>query len=167
LSPIRVHDERDRLQLRGCDPSKTLKCTVGLPLPSTEAAVMDDEGRVVPPRKIGEICLRGPRVMKPYRNRPDETAKVFPADGWLRTGDVGSMDERGFVKITDRKKDMINVSGFKVFPNEVEDVVAMHPGVLEVAGGHDRLLRRNETRKVRADRRAALEKPDGRVQGRE
>ncbi|MBK7459924.1 MAG: AMP-binding protein [Betaproteobacteria bacterium] len=107
--------------------------TVGLPLPSTEVAAMDDQGRVVPLGEIGEICVRGPQVMKAYWNRPDETAKVFTADGWLRTGDVGSMDERGFVKITDRKKDMINVSGFKVFPNEVEDVVAMHPGVLEVA----------------------------------
>ena len=107
--------------------------TVGLPLPSTEVAVMDDQGRVMPLGEIGEICVRGPQVMKAYWNRPDETAKVFAADGWLRTGDVGSMDERGFVKITDRKKDMINVSGFKVFPNEVEDVVAMHPGVLEVA----------------------------------
>ena len=107
--------------------------TVGLPLPSTEVAAMDDQGRVVPLGEIGEICVRGPQVMKGYWNRPDETAKVFTADGWLRTGDVGSMDERGFVKITDRKKDMINVSGFKVFPNEVEDVVAMHPGVLEVA----------------------------------
>ena len=107
--------------------------TVGLPLPSTEVAVMDDQGRVMPLGEIGEICVRGPQVMKAYWNRPDETAKVFTADGWLRTGDVGSMDERGFVKITDRKKDMINVSGFKVFPNEVEDVVAMHPGVLEVA----------------------------------
>ena len=114
MSPIGVRDERHRLQLRGCDPSKTLQRTVGLPLPSTEVAVMDDEGRVVPPREIGEICVRGPQVMKPYRNRPDETAKVFTADGWLRTGDVGSMDERGFVKITDRKKDMINVSGFKI-----------------------------------------------------
>ena len=107
--------------------------TVGLPLPSTEVAVMDDQGRVMPLGEIGEICVRGPQVMKAYWNRPDETAKVFTADGWLRTGDVGSMDERGFVKITDRKKDMINVSGFKVFPNEVEAVVAMHPGVLEVA----------------------------------
>ncbi|MBP6317413.1 MAG: AMP-binding protein [Rubrivivax sp.] len=107
--------------------------TVGLPLPSTEVAAMDDQGRVMPLGEIGEICVRGPQVMKAYWNRPDETAKVFTADGWLRTGDVGSMDERGFVKITDRKKDMINVSGFKVFPNEVEDVVAMHPGVLEVA----------------------------------
>ena len=107
--------------------------TVGLPLPSTEVAVMDDQGRVMPLGEIGEICVRGPQVMKAYWNRPDETAKVFTADGWLRTGDVGSMDERGFVKITDRKKDMINVSGFKVFPTEVEDVVAMHPGVLEVA----------------------------------
>jgi long-chain acyl-CoA synthetase len=107
--------------------------TIGLPLPSTEAVILDDEGRMLAPGQVGEICVRGPQVMKAYWNRPDETAKVFTADGWLRTGDMGLMDERGFFKITDRKKDMIIVSGFKVFPNEVEDVVAMHPGVLEVA----------------------------------
>jgi len=80
---------------------------------------------------VGEICLRGPQVMKGYWNRPDETAKVFTGDGWLRTGDMGVMDERGNVRITDRKKDMIVVSGFKVFPNEIEDVLTRHPGVLE------------------------------------
>ena len=83
--------------------------------------------------QVGEICVRGPQVMKGYWNRPDETAKVFTADGWLRTGDMGIMDERGYVKIADRKKDMILVSGFNVYPNEIEDVVAMHPGVLESA----------------------------------
>jgi long-chain acyl-CoA synthetase len=82
---------------------------------------------------VGEICIRGPQVMQGYWNRPDETAKVFTQDGWLRTGDMGCVDERGYVRITDRKKDLIVVSGFKVFPNEVEDVVMMHPGVLEVA----------------------------------
>ena len=107
--------------------------TIGLPLPSTEAAILDDAGRVLPPGEVGEIAVRGPQVMKGYWNRPDETAKVFTSDGWLRTGDMGSMDERGYFRITDRKKDMIVVSGFKVFPNEVEDVVALHPGVLEVA----------------------------------
>ncbi len=81
----------------------------------------------------GEICLRGPQVMQGYWMRPDETAKVFTADGWLRTGDMGFMSAEGTFKITDRKKDMIIVSGFKVFPNEVEDVVMMHPGVLEAA----------------------------------
>ena len=83
--------------------------------------------------KIGEICVRGPQVMRGYWNRPDETAKVMLPDGWLRTGDVGRMDERGFVYIEDRKKDMILVSGFNVYPNEVEAVVATHPGVLEAA----------------------------------
>ncbi len=107
--------------------------TIGLPIPSTEAVVLDDAGRVLPPGESGEICVRGPQVMRGYWHRPDETAKVFTPDGWLRTGDMGSMDERGFFRITDRKKDMIVVSGFKAFPNEVEDDVAMHPGVLEVA----------------------------------
>jgi long-chain acyl-CoA synthetase len=82
---------------------------------------------------VGELCVRGPQVMQGYWQRPDETARVFTADGWLRTGDMGAMDERGYLRITDRKKDMIIVSGFKVFPNEVEDVAAMHPGVLESA----------------------------------
>jgi long-chain acyl-CoA synthetase len=82
---------------------------------------------------VGEICLRGPQVMKGYWNRPEETAKVFTADGWLRTGDMGVMDGRGNIRITDRKKDMIVVSGFKVFPNEIEDVLATHPGVAEAA----------------------------------
>jgi long-chain acyl-CoA synthetase len=80
---------------------------------------------------VGEICLRGPQVMKGYWKRPEETAKVVTDDGWLRTGDMGVMDERGSIRITDRKKDMIVVSGFKVFPNEIEDVLTMHPGVLE------------------------------------
>jgi long-chain acyl-CoA synthetase len=106
---------------------------IGVPIPSTEAAILDDDGREMPLGEVGEICIRGPQVMKGYWNRPDETAKVFTADGWFRTGDMGFMDEGGRFKITDRKKDMIIVSGFKVFPNEVEDVVMMHPGVLEVA----------------------------------
>jgi long-chain acyl-CoA synthetase len=107
--------------------------SIGMPLPSTEAAVLDDDGRELPVGQVGEICIRGPQVTKEYWHRPDETAKVFTADGWLRTGDMGVMDERGWFRITDRKKDMIIVSGFKVFPNEIEDVVALHPGVLEVA----------------------------------
>ena len=107
--------------------------SIGLPLPSTEVAVLDEEGRALPPGQVGEIGIRGPQVMREYWQRPDETAKVFTADGWLRSGDMGVMDERGWFRITDRKKDMIVVSGFKVFPNEVEDVVALHPGVLEVA----------------------------------
>jgi long-chain acyl-CoA synthetase len=107
--------------------------TLGLPIPSTEVAILDDEGNELPIGQLGEICVRGPQVMKGYWNRPDETAKVFTKDGWFRTGDLGGMDERGYVKMTDRKKDMIVVSGFKVFPNEIEDVVMMHPGVFEVA----------------------------------
>jgi long-chain acyl-CoA synthetase len=113
--------------------------TVGMPLPSTDAAILDDAGNELPLGEVGEICVRGPQVMQGYWNRPEETAKVFTRDGWLRTGDMGFMDDKGYVKITDRKKDMIIVSGFKVFPNEIEDVAAMHPGVLEVAaiGAHD------------------------------
>jgi long-chain acyl-CoA synthetase len=107
--------------------------TIGLPIPSTDAAIIDEEGRELPPGEVGEIAIRGPQVMKGYWNRPDETANVFTRDGWFRTGDMGFMNPRGYFKITDRKKDMIVVSGFKVFPNEIEDVVMMHPGVLEVA----------------------------------
>ncbi|HEX9179563.1 MAG TPA: AMP-binding protein, partial [Burkholderiales bacterium] len=106
---------------------------IGVPLPSTEAAILDSGGQPLPPGEVGEIALRGPQVMKGYWNRPDETAKVFTDDGWFRSGDMGFMDERGYVKLTDRKKDMILVSGFNVYPNEVEDVAMMHPGVLEVA----------------------------------
>ncbi len=106
---------------------------IGVPIPSTEAAILDDNGAPVPTGQVGEIAIRGPQVMKGYWQRPDETAKVFTRDGWFLTGDMGYMDERGSFKITDRKKDMIIVSGFKVFPNEVEDVVMLHPGVLEVA----------------------------------
>jgi len=104
---------------------------IGVPVPSTQAAILDDDGEPVALGKLGEICLRGPQVMHGYWNRPEETAKVFTASGWLRTGDMGVMDERGGIRVTDRKKDMIVVSGFKVFPNEIEDVLAMHPGVLE------------------------------------
>ncbi len=106
---------------------------IGMPLPSTHATILDDSDRVLAPNEVGEICLRGPQVMAGYWKRPDETAGAFTREGWLRTGDMGFMDERGWFKITDRKKDMIVVSGFKVFPNQIEDVVAMHPGVAEVA----------------------------------
>ncbi|GAB3537481.1 long-chain fatty acid--CoA ligase [Noviherbaspirillum agri] len=106
---------------------------IGLPVPSTEVAILDDDGNELAIGALGEICIRGPQVMKGYWNRPDETAHVFERGGWLRTGDMGCMDERGYVKLVDRKKDVIVVSGFKVFPNEVEDVVVMHPGVLEAA----------------------------------
>jgi long-chain acyl-CoA synthetase len=107
--------------------------SIGLPIPSTEVAIKDDAGNDLPPGEIGEICVRGPQVMKGYWNRPDETAKVMLPDGWLRTGDVGRMDERGFVYIEDRKKDMILVSGFNVYPNEVEAAAVTCPGVLEAA----------------------------------
>ncbi len=104
---------------------------IGVPVPSTDAAILDDEGSPVALGEVGEICLRGPQIMKGYWQRPDETAKMFTANGWMRTGDMGVMDVRGSIRITDRKKDMIVVSGFKVFPNEIEDVLTMHPGVLE------------------------------------
>ncbi len=107
--------------------------TLGLPIPSTEVAILDDEGRELPLGQVGEIAIRGPQVMKEYWNRPDETAKVFTRDGWFRTGDMGFMNEGGWVKLTDRKKDLILVSGFNVYPNEVEDVAMKHGGVLEVA----------------------------------
>nr|WP_282595016.1 long-chain fatty acid--CoA ligase [Mesorhizobium amorphae] len=107
--------------------------TIGLPLPSTEIAIRDDDGNNVPLGEIGEICIKGPQVMAGYWNRPDETAKVMTKDGFFKSGDMGFMDERGFTKIVDRKKDMILVSGFNVYPNELEEVVAQHPGVLEVA----------------------------------
>jgi len=107
--------------------------TIGLPLPSTEIAIRDDDGNNVPLGEVGEICIRGPQVMAGYWNRPDETAKVMTKDGFFKSGDMGSMDERGYTKIVDRKKDMILVSGFNVYPNELEEVVAQHPGVLEVA----------------------------------
>ena len=105
---------------------------IGMPFPSTQVAVLDDDDRELPVGEVGEICVRGPQVMSGYWNRPDETRKVFTRDGWLRTGDMGVMDERGCFRITDRKKDMIVVSGFKVFPNQIEDAVALHPGVAEV-----------------------------------
>ncbi|KAA1005141.1 long-chain fatty acid--CoA ligase [Paraburkholderia panacisoli] len=107
--------------------------TIGLPLPSTEVSIRDDEGNEVPLGQPGEICIRGPQVMAGYWNRPDETAKVMTPDGFFKSGDVGVMSEDGFVKIVDRKKDMILVSGFNVYPNEIEDVVAKLPGVFEVA----------------------------------
>jgi len=107
--------------------------TVGLPVPSTEVAIRDDQGNDLPVGEAGEICVRGPQVMPGYWQRPDETALVLTAGGWLHTGDIGAFDAQGFLKILDRKKDMVNVSGFKVFPNEVEDVIVQHPGVLEAA----------------------------------
>jgi long-chain acyl-CoA synthetase len=122
-SPIAIANPLDLQEWNGM---------IGLPVPSTEAAVLDDNGREVPLGQVGEICIRGPQVMAGYWKRPDETEKVFTAEGWLRTGDLGCMDERGYFRITDRKKDLIIVSGFKVYPNQIEDVVALHPGVAEV-----------------------------------
>jgi long-chain acyl-CoA synthetase len=107
--------------------------SIGVPLPSTDVVLRDDDRKDVPLGQPGEICIRGPQVMQGYWQRPDETAKVLDAGGWLYTGDIGTMDEQGFVRIVDRKKDMILVSGFNVYPNEVEQVLAMHPGVLEAA----------------------------------
>jgi long-chain acyl-CoA synthetase len=107
--------------------------SIGYPLPSTEISIRDDDGNALPTGSVGEICLRGPQVMRGYWNRPEETAEVMLPGGWLRTGDVGRMDERGRTFLEDRKKDMILVSGFNVYPNEVEGVVAQMPGVLEVA----------------------------------
>jgi long-chain acyl-CoA synthetase len=106
--------------------------TAGLPLPSTVVTIRDDEGHILPIGQTGEICIAGPQVMQGYWQRPDETAKVMTPDGAFRTGDIGFMNEQGYVKIVDRKKDMILVSGFNVYPNEVEDVIAMMPGVAEV-----------------------------------
>ena len=107
--------------------------TIGLPIPSTDIAILDDDGHPVPLGQPGEIAIRGPQVMVGYWNRPDETANVMTEDGFFKSGDIGVMDERGYVTIVDRKKDMVLVSGFNVYPNEVEGVVAMHPGVLECA----------------------------------
>jgi Acyl-CoA synthetases (AMP-forming)/AMP-acid ligases II len=107
--------------------------SIGLPIPSTDACIKDDDGRMLPPGEVGELCIKGPQVMKGYWNRPEETAAAIDADGWLHTGDMARMDEKGFFYIVDRKKDMILVSGFNVYPNEIEDVIAMMPGVLEVA----------------------------------
>jgi long-chain acyl-CoA synthetase len=106
---------------------------IGLPLPSTDIEIRDEDGNTLPIGEVGEICIRGPQVMAGYWQRPEETAKVMTADGFFRSGDMGLMDERGYVKIVDRKKDMILVSGFNVYPNEIEEVAVMHAGVLECA----------------------------------
>jgi long-chain acyl-CoA synthetase len=118
-----------------CNPTTSTEFTgtIGLPLPSTSMKCLDDAGNEVPLGQPGEIAIKGPQVMAGYWQRPDETAKVMTADGYFRSGDIGTMDERGFFKIVDRKKDMVLVSGFNVYPNEVEDVVALLAGVLECA----------------------------------
>jgi long-chain acyl-CoA synthetase len=123
-SPVATSNRADLEQYTG---------SIGMPIPSTDIAIRDDDGRDVPPGQPGEICIRGPQVMAGYWNRPDETAKVMTADGFFKSGDVGVMDERGYIRIVDRKKDMILVSGFNVYPNEIEQVVALHPAVLECA----------------------------------
>jgi len=139
-------------QITGCsiaegyglsETSPTLTCntptsvefngSIGIPVSSTWISIRDDDGKEVPLGEAGEICAKGPQVMAGYWNRPDETAKVMTADGYFRTGDIGVMDANGFTKIVDRKKDMILVSGFNVYPNEIEEVIAGHPGVLECA----------------------------------
>jgi long-chain acyl-CoA synthetase len=118
-----------------CNPADTDKFSgsIGLPVPSTYLSIRDDDGNELPLGQAGEICAKGPQVMVGYWNRPDETARVMTADGYFRTGDIGVMDENGYTKIVDRKKDMILVSGFNVYPNEIEEVIASHPGVLECA----------------------------------
>ncbi|MGY3031673.1 long-chain acyl-CoA synthetase [Bradyrhizobium sp. USDA 4354] len=118
-----------------CNPATATEFTgtIGIPVPSTWISIRDDDGNEVPLGQAGEICAKGPQVMSGYWNRPEETAKVTTADGYFRTGDIGIMDEKGYTKIVDRKKDMILVSGFNVYPNEVEEVIASHPGVLECA----------------------------------
>lgn len=113
--------------------TKEFSGTIGLPLPSIDIAIKDDAGQSLPPGQSGEICIRGPNVTPGYYQQPEENAKAFTADGFLRTGDVGIMDERGYTKIVDRKKDMILVSGFNVYPNELENVISLCPGVVECA----------------------------------
>lgn len=107
--------------------------SIGLPIPSTDISIRDENGNELPLGEVGELCVKGPQVMRGYWNKPEETANVFTVDGFLRTGDMAMMDNDGFIYIKERKKDMILVSGFNVYPNEVEDVIASHPGVLEVA----------------------------------
>ena len=123
-SPVATSNRLDKREFTG---------TIGLPIPSTDIAIRDDDGVDVPAGTAGEICIRGPQVMAGYWKRPDETAKVMTDDGFFRSGDIGIMDEQGYVRIVDRKKDMILVSGFNVYPNEIEQVVNLHPGVLECA----------------------------------
>jgi long-chain acyl-CoA synthetase len=123
-SPVATSNRVDSVDFSG---------TIGLPIPSTEIAIRDDAGRDVPVGEAGEICIRGPQVMAGYWQRADETAGVMTADGFFKSGDIGVMDARGYVKIVDRKKDMILVSGFNVYPTEIEQVVSLHPGVLECA----------------------------------
>ncbi len=123
-SPVATANRFDAVEFSG---------TIGMPIPSTDVAIRDEEGEDVPLGEVGEICIRGPQVMTGYWNRPDETAKVMTADDFFRSGDMGFMDDRGYIKIVDRKKDMILVSGFNVYPNEVEEVACSYDGVVEAA----------------------------------
>jgi long-chain acyl-CoA synthetase len=123
-APVATANAADSVEFTG---------TIGLPIPSTEIAILDDDARTVPLGQPGEIAIRGPQVMVGYWQRPEETKQVMTDDGFFKSGDIGFMDEKGYVTIVDRKKDMVLVSGFNVYPNEVEGVVAMHPGVLECA----------------------------------
>lgn len=123
-SPVATANPSDATEFTG---------TIGLPISSTEIAILDDEGRHLSVGETGEIAIRGPQVMRGYWNRPQDTAEVMTADGFFRSGDIGFMNAAGYVTIVDRKKDMVLVSGFNVYPNEVEAVVAMHPGVMECA----------------------------------
>jgi long-chain acyl-CoA synthetase len=123
-SPVATANRFDRAEFTG---------TIGLPLPSTDIAIRDEDGKDLGIGDVGEICIRGPQVMKGYWQRDDETAKVMTSDGFFRSGDMGYMDEDGYTKIVDRKKDMILVSGFNVYPNEVEEVAVSHPGIVEAA----------------------------------
>ncbi len=123
-SPVATSNPFDATEFSG---------TIGLPIPGTDIAIRDDDGKDLPLGEVGEICIRGPQVMVGYWNRPDETEKVMTSDGFFRSGDMGFMDEKGYTKIVDRKKDMILVSGFNVYPNEIEEVAASHEGILEAA----------------------------------
>ena len=123
-SPVATANPSDATEFTG---------TIGLPIPSTEIAILDDAGKHLPVGEVGEIAIRGPQVMVGYWQRPEETAQVMTADGFFRSGDIGFMNAEGYVTIVDRKKDMVLVSGFNVYPNEIEGVVALHPGVLECA----------------------------------
>ena len=123
-SPVATANPADAAEFTG---------TIGLPISSTDIAILDDAGNALPIGAVGEIAIRGPQVMEGYWQLPEETARVMTADGFFRSGDIGVMDERGYVRIVDRKKDMVLVSGFNVYPNEIEGVVALHPGVLECA----------------------------------
>lgn len=112
---------------------KTFSGSIGLPLPNTEVIIRDEEGYDLPLNEPGELCVRGPQVMKGYWKKPEETEKVIDDNGWLHTGDIARIDERGFIYLLDRKKDMIIVSGFNVYPNEIEDILTSHPGIREAA----------------------------------